>query len=1102
VPKNILFSFVLITWSIISLAQTQSQSGVVSFPIGKKYQEQLIIKKPALDLEKNGSVLDVGEATQLALNGEDLSLLNPKANKIWQNKKYEASDTELQNYPEGSIGVDFEQLESQTQNNRTMLVKVRSRSSTQAPLLLGVSVFAQTAMMRAALLRKLGFYLPSPKYYKNLKVYFKDEEEKSQFIKDADDSSVPLDTRPWILEDNKTEHYLTLSSAMLLESSSESFDFYWGLGFPESRINLLKRFSNFRAYRSLVIPLVLVDVPESINRFSIKPASINSGSIIIPYFMSESFQACTFDDAKWILRRINQLTNTDIQEIVELSGYPEELKPLVTAKIVARIKNISSVFNLVSNLTEVDLKSIQSANGIVTNGKVMVETVSGWPQRFSHGERKSPYEEGDFFRFLNVEGKTAIIDTVLGRLNEQLSILTAQDAAKNYQQDLIKKVIDHYRQNPNAPYAQKLTAWGGPLFGLNVNASRHVATGTYNGSTAPVQLVDQISVGANLGYFMSLDGVDKLFPAFGAQAGVTRDYTHVRPIESIKEGNQESWTNLFVPAFMKNIGKVLKDEKFKDDKGIEQNSLDYFLLKLKPGEVFTITDSIGVGAYAQVSASIDGLFGLSPLSFLNSVTLGVDANRVVLKQVMIARTEQGIQVFIRKMKNVGYGLEFNANFYVNILKLRAERISSDIHTEAFQIRYNPSESQNAVDGSEVDLSLKEKRHDLRIALKDLFINNNNEVLYKRFQDSLFVVDHELDSEKFKMKFLMWKFQKFYEDHTLNIQFPVDPAQPELNPKDEIVTLYRNRTGSMVGRDPLGFLFELIGGIFNNEKIKVSVPDISPDNPANIPFGKAYWRTITTETDISEKIEQQPSVAILQRVWGGWKLSPESFLDILDKAQNEFKNTSVGQRPLLDWNEFTQVKSVDFYRITANLSITSSGIEKIKKFLTQDRKQLYRTIITAIGEGNYDQGWSNYYEKCWRENANTGGKDPIFDPEHYYKKQYFTCLTQWMRSLFALGESLPTDKKEQAKWITRVLSLLDDNMSLKGVMIPLDESDFIFFVRINGFRPGDEDGDLEYFSNTIGDPNKDFITAGGLVSYYARKTGLLPVELDRTIGGFQ
>ena len=70
-----------ISWSHSWAMETGQQ--VLSIPLGKVTDN---FKRPAQDLVQDGKVLDIGELTRRARNGEDLSLLNPEENKFWQNK--------------------------------------------------------------------------------------------------------------------------------------------------------------------------------------------------------------------------------------------------------------------------------------------------------------------------------------------------------------------------------------------------------------------------------------------------------------------------------------------------------------------------------------------------------------------------------------------------------------------------------------------------------------------------------------------------------------------------------------------------------------------------------------------------------------------------------------------------------------------------------------------------------------------------------------------------------------------------------------------------------------------------------------------------------
>ena len=96
----------------------------------------------------------------------------------------------------------------------------------------------------------------------------------------------------------------------------------------------------------------------------------------------------------------------------------------------------------------------------------------------------------------------------------------------------------------------------------------------------------------------------------------------------------------------------------------------------------------------------------------------------------------------------------------------------------------------------------------------------------------------------------------------------------------------------------------------------------------------------------------------------------------------------------------------------------------------------------------------------------------------------------------------TDEAAQVRWTTEVLFILDQYIPIAQLLNYLGPSNFIFTVRINGFRTGDEDADLEYFSNSVGDPKENIDYANGLFQMIANKTGISPIELDRSLGGFK
>ena len=912
------------------------------------------------------------------------------------------------------------------------------------------------------------------------------------------------------------------------------FDLNWGLApNPARQGSLVERFSKNRAYRALILPYSLVDVPESVNRYSIRLAAVSAGFALIPYFMADSFGSCTYQDVQWILKRLARLTLEDFQQIVDEGNYPAEISTLVLAKLLYRVNNLLEIFNVPSQVKSPSL-NITSGSGLVKKGKVTQEYVPGYPQRFSHGERTSPYSEGDFARYMGIYGQSSLIQTGLAKMNEYLRFLDSSKYAADYQKDLYKKVVEHIRHHPGQPFHRPIATWGGAIGGPSLNLGRYVSTGTYNDSSAPVQLVDNLSVSVSAGYFRVLDGLAKASPVGWANVSLVYDYTHVRPIQSMKEALKDTWYDkAIIPAFMGKLAAVLTADgtaKEISDKILEkpgdkaagvQKSLDAFLLDLRDGEVFTITESLAVSSYLQASASIDVLAGVTPIGFLNSVSLGFDGNRAITKQVQFVRISNdrfnGLHVYVRGMKNQGRGLELNANFYMNILKLRNQATEADIRTDAFIIDYNPGLSHETDENSEEGQKFKKTRDNLRVSLYPLFTNIDTEMLYDRFADKKFKLEHQMKAKETKTNFLLWRFSDYQEDHHLKIIYPPNPEQPELKPEDEAVEIFTTRRGQLTGRDILGFLIDLASSILSNNQTPGTLNKPGGGNPANSPFGKARWRMVTSEIDLSKTGEQYKDISMINHVWGGWSLKKEKFQDIISEISDSLKDTELASYKIIDPNEFLNTKKLDFYRISANLSILNGGLARIRSLVSLPAEERYLALITMMGRGNFEIGYAKYLESCYNERRiKPGNRGATVDkgPFDWAEGKSYKCLDQWMMAMIRASQQEPNpaaapnpapnpnqDRVKAAKWINQIIYLLDQRIPTPELLKVLGKENYLYFVRINGFRVGDEDGDLEYFSNSFGDPEKEYPEAGGIVGLYTKKTGIIPTEINRKIGGF-
>jgi hypothetical protein len=97
------------------------------------------------------------------------------------------------------------------------------------------------------------------------------------------------------------------------------------------------------------------------------------------------------------------------------------------------------------------------------------------------------------------------------------------------------------------------------------------------------------------------------------------------------------------------------------------------------------------------------------------------------------------------------------------------------------------------------------------------------------------------------------------------------------------------------------------------------------------------------------------------------------------------------------------------------------------------------------------------------------------------------------SLFVRDPATRDEAVEKIRLLNTAMSELDRDMTLEE-LIRLFGKDRVFFqVRISGFRAGDENGDSEYFSHTVG--RLDSEMNAGPLSEIARGSGISSNEIE-------
>lgn len=1093
---------------------------------------------PTFDLmDQSGNKLSSSDLDLKFRQGVDLSKFNPIENKYWQNKKFPAKDAKLSaEMPDATNAVvTYNQSLGAYREAQlySIYVAPTSDSNIHYGLTFGLQIHA--SLIKAALLRKLGIYQEAPKHYLKIKVKFASAEEMNTFVTTAfnvdgskEDNPDYLSLEPFqrgILSDvNKEEKSLIIHDAYLEKLNPEVPSLFDGL--TPATGNNINLFAQSRAFRSLIIPFVIADLKESLNGISPQAATPRGGSVDLNFINNIYFKDKTSEaDAKWILRRVGQLTDADWNEIVDAGGYPAQLRELVKMKIMYRSKN------LVNNFFKADQRAqvmpvqmppldINSADGCVVHSKIMpiCTNIPGYPQRWSYGDRQSPFEASDFIRYIGIKTQASTLAVALGKLSEHLQ-------KKQSSQTLTGLELSPQGIRPIGSVSEVLKA-------VSYTADRIITTGTYFGSQAPIQLVDSVTITGAVAYQNTLFEAGGIMKNYGANVGYNRSFTYVTPIKTVKEATNAPWANLFYKSKLNRLMKPLDTGK----------GLTAFLSNMAVGEVFTISDSFGVMGRAGVTAIIDDLIGFSALG-TPSVGLSIDASKnVLLRQTQFIRTDEGIQVFVRDGNSLMWGVEFNVNYFINLLKIRAQTSKSDLHTEAYLIDYQTALMKQVDSGEIKDVSddlqttidaqnaLSEKGAQSILAL---IRQSNVWPMRENFKYRRYEITHGLKTSEIQSKLLFYRSTKMDEEHILTVYKPemVAPEGSTVVNKALQFSLYQK--GELHGSDKFGFGLDVLDATLA-KTVGKNAPQFSQasQNPSQMPFGKAYWRIVRSDADLNaDRSVALKSVATVDHVWSGWSIKQADLQLIMQELCDSLKNIRVGNVSIPD-GALQHTKKIDFYRITSHLTLLPEAIDKIKELIlapnlsistdkvkyanwlmkwvadltakkSEGDKVIFNNLMKVLGNGDEKVGLQNYVFECQSTRSKAVENSQV-ETGAWARGTYFECLEPWVDKLIKLSRTFPKDNiRAQNRWMADVLYVLDEKIPQGYLLNELGIDKFIYYVDFAGFRVGDEDGDDGIYTPfVLGEPTKRSDYGNGLISLLSGKFKIVPTELMTTRASIQ
>ncbi len=1042
---------ILLIFSIYLFGIQSTYASSMAIPLKDK------LRPPASDLVHKGKVIDKDRAFELAADGFDISELNPRESQIWKNN----SDSFVHHsFPAENSTFAFHSYKSKIRGMFRASLNGTIGGGVK-PYTLVMSLDSHGALIRAALLKKLGFQMVGPKYYKTLKIKFDSVDDKDSFLDHVSDATLTARTR-WISSFSEETLVLTIQDVLLEPAKVDFQQYYWGAMHAS---HLRGR----RAIRSLLVPFVLADIGESLNLFSWELGKIVSKNIILTHPYADAFNEITFSDGRWIARKIARLSREDFIEIAEYASYPSDVSTILVEKLISRRNHLVKLFKLKGRINRKKFSPMtynpKLNVGSVEKGKITKEYYDGYAIRFTYGDPESPLRASELSRYLLIKGINTALKSAESYINSFAEYSVKQGMDK-HQQKMFEEFIRAVQAGE--PYSMPMKAWATPIGGIGLNVSRDVVSGTYYGSESKIQLVDTFSLSGNVGLFLGFDAVPVVTPGVTGNIGVSRSYVHLRPLLDMKSALKESWKSLFIKGHLSKIAKLLEVDlgcEGTDCKVAEKTkkALADFAENFNPGEMVIIADSLNMNGGGQVSVPLEVIFG--PIGKFVRITVGAGASKMLMKRVTLERTDNGISVYVQKMNTNSANLSFDFSFFIKLYGGQSTRKNGKADTDFYQI---PIE----------DVPEKDRVKTV-LALKGLFKKNNTELLEENFYP--YVLDHKLKSKIGNNKFMLWHWDKMNMSHVLKVKPPMS-EEHNYNPDDHQRTLYRRRKINRTGNSITKYLGEIIGGLQKWVKFDSGRPG---EDVATSLWGRGFKEIVSTEAEITKGTTLDP-VSVIENIWSGWSIRKKRFFRIVKKLQKRFTGLSL-ERDLIAEDAFNDTKKIQLYELRTTTILYKEALKRITDILLEASElSAYNAMIFYYGKEDF----ISYCESAVN-NDSDGGR------EQYYGEQNYQCVMPWMQKILKLREKFKEGKikglRGRVDLINELVYQLFHNARWDNLINYLGRDNIFMVVKIGGFRTNDENEDAEYMSDTIGLFDND--RGSGIFRDFAGKHGMSNYEVN-------
>lgn len=1064
-PRNLklLLGQATVVMSVVLLCLVHVHSARADFQPVQGMVPRFPGARPAVDLVYDGRILSPDQAASLAAQGMDLSMLDPDASSdLWKPLASVAQDdVGIQlNRPVTYLSV----APSQPGNFRFLIEQVDATGTPRTYAVFASKVL-HSMLLRKSILRKLGYQIPKTQWVPELQIQFKNLIEKEAFRVDLSQKTYGEPGR-WVVSGSGGQrdlNHIRMQDLVVVENQDHTY--HLANGYLDA-----SRIRGRRLLNALLVPYALVSSQDqSINLFPWNAGNILGDNVLLPYEHADRFTP-SYEDARWIARKILKLSRQDWVDVVVEAYLPSAVGRLLVEKLISRRNTLAHLLRLDQEPGYQDLafEPLVSDGPDLVQGELTRSEFAGYATRFSAGDPQSPIDGRQIRQLFKSNLISSGVQTALSMLNSLPVFSTdINQKIEDHRKNLMIQQIEEALKSGTAEKIP-LGAYAFPTWNAALIFSRDLAVGSYLGADNLLQLADSFGYSVALGAFVSVDGLPSPIDV-RAHAGVsaTRTFTHLQPVKTIEAAMKVPYKNAIVSRLLKQAGETLLekvDDRFSqlplgEQQNILKENLRAFTEDLAVGSSLMITDALDFGLGVGVT--------WKPYQIL-ALGADVEHHRLVIRRLHILRkTSTEFQVYqshgnlkdfsvsirleLRAKLNtdIGYqmalekmGFRTLSQVSFPILRFQARSQKGQVETDFYRFEIDP-EQQTAID-------LREKMGALSAVLSE----RDTELLRASVRPYRLKVDFRQSLTDTDFLFLSWN--KIRNRSQMSI----------LTPGGSEKTLFREYHAKTFGLDFERAAGETLSTVLQAlTRLPVEVATSQSSNPGFSYLGSAKNRIWTYE-----EVPGQDRYLKLTEVWNGWATRQKRAVRIL-KTINERLGQNVFSTQALN-----QTQKVLLYQIRFDVHLYEAAFKAVQAWSDDQVRRLFVVHRRNAGpEKDLD------IEELRELDA-----ELVADRE----RMADSFLNYWRRGQKEVVRS--GDQKTAKSWM-HAFSMAHVELTGTGfAQLVGGENHFLTTARMDGFRVGDEAGDAPIIGNTIGSAAAQ--NSAGPYATIQRKSGMTEGEL--------